>query len=160
MITRFKGDYRFLSNFSSSFVRLDGILYPTVEHAYQAAKTDDLKLRRQIQNAETPGEAKELGNQIPLRPHWEFLKTEIMADLLIQKFFEPHLRSKLLATGEEELIEGNAHGDRFWGVCKGEGQNKLGQLLMAVRQLYRIIDGDEKYEKSLSERLIDLMIPA
>ena len=49
------------------------------------------------------------------------------------KFQVPELREKLLATGDEELIEGNWWNDKFWGVCKGEGCNMLGLILMEVR---------------------------
>ena len=49
--------------------------------------------------------------------------------------FKPgsELAGKLLNTGDAELVEGNHWGDRYWGVCDGEGQNKLGKLLMQVR---------------------------
>jgi len=38
MIDSFKGDFRFLSNFYPVNVDYEGIMYPTVEHAYVAAK--------------------------------------------------------------------------------------------------------------------------
>ena len=41
MINEFQGDYRFLSNFHPAEVEMDGIKYPSVEHAYQAAKSLD-----------------------------------------------------------------------------------------------------------------------
>ena len=50
------------------------------------------------------------------------------------KFKNPELRSLLLATGNEELVEGNWWRDTYWGVCEGVGQNKLGKLLMQVRE--------------------------
>ena len=53
---------------------------------------------------------------------------------LRKKFADPELRNLLLATGDEELIEGNYWGDTYWGVCNGVGQNKLGKLLMQVRE--------------------------
>ena len=53
-----------------------------------------------------------------------------MYELLISKFSDPGLRDKLIATGDAELIEGNNHWDRYWGVCRGEGQNKLWKLLI------------------------------
>jgi len=45
----------------------------------------------------------------------------------------------LLQTGDEELIEGNKWGDRFWGVCKGKGKNNLGKILMKIRDVYKSI---------------------
>ena len=41
---------------------------------------------------------------------------------------------KLLDTGDAILIEGNDWGDRYWGVCDGVGQNKLGLILMGLRK--------------------------
>jgi predicted NAD-dependent protein-ADP-ribosyltransferase YbiA (DUF1768 family) len=61
-----------------------------------------------------------------------------MRSLLRQKFAHPSMRERLLATGDEELIEGNWWGDTFWGVCNGEGQNQLGKLLMRVRHESRL----------------------
>ena len=58
--------YDFLSNFYPSTVSFEGMLYPTVEHAYQAAKTIDPKIREIIRKANGPGEAKKLG-QFQLR---------------------------------------------------------------------------------------------
>ena len=47
----------------------------------------------------------------------------------VQKFLQhPHLIEMLLQTGDEELVEGNKWGDRFWGVCKGKGENHLGKI--------------------------------
>ena len=60
-----------------------------------------------------------------------------MRDLLRQKFAREPLRSQLLATGEAKLIEGNHWGDTFWGVCRGQGENHLGMLLMKAREEIR-----------------------
>jgi ribA/ribD-fused uncharacterized protein len=134
MIAKFDGEYRFLSNFYyPAYVELDGVLYRTVEHAYQAAKTLDLDLRHKISNAPT-AKAKRLGQNVELRPDWETVKIDIMRDLLTQKFSYHELREKLLATGTEELVEGNWWRDTFWGQCPlGNGQNWLGRLLMEIR---------------------------
>jgi len=60
-----------------------------------------------------------------------------MKSCLQEKFSDPLLRKKLLATGNATLIEGNTWGDTYWGVCKGKGQNKLGKLLMELRSELR-----------------------
>jgi hypothetical protein len=133
-ILQFAGEYRFLSNFWLSPVQLDGVMYPTVEHAYQAAKTADVGARRQIQACPTPGQAKRMGRHVPIRPDWESSKLEVMYSLVRQKFRDPELGRRLLATGRDALIEGNEWGDRYWGVCRGTGENHLGRILMRVRQ--------------------------
>jgi ribA/ribD-fused uncharacterized protein len=133
MIGPFQGDYAFLSNFSPAVVELDGKVYPTVEHAYQAAKTLVQGSRTMIRQARTPGQAKRLGRQVPLRPDWERIKVDVMRNLLRQKFAHPDLRRLLLATAPEDLVEINTWGDRYWGVSCGAGENMLGRLLMEVR---------------------------
>lgn len=131
-ITSFQGEYRWLSNFWPAPVSLDGVVYPSVEHAYQAAKTDPC-LRAPFLTC-TPGEAKRLGRFAPIRPEWERIKIQTMRDLIGQKFTAGMpLAEKLIATARRELVEGNTWGDVFWGVCRGRGDNWLGRLLMARR---------------------------
>ena len=136
MISEFQGEFRFLSNFWPCEVELEGIRFPSVEHAYQSAKTLDLKKRKQISEMTSPGEAKRAGNTLILRPDWEEIKIEVMRELLRQKFdITKHydLWLELHMTKPEELVEGNWWEDTFWGVCKGKGENHLGKLLMEIR---------------------------
>ncbi len=135
MIDKFQGEYRFLSNFYPSPIMMFGEEYPTVEHAFQAVKTCVTSQREEIRNALTPGDAKRLGRTVSMRPNWEDTKLEAMKMLAYSKFVtHPLLAEKLRATGTAELIEGNTWGDKFWGVCDGEGENHLGRILMAIRE--------------------------
>lgn len=133
MIDSFTGDHRFLSNFWPCRVEFDGQVYTSVEHAYVAAKVLDPVVRDLIKNCATAGQVKRLGRKLPLRADWEAVKLSVMESLIRQKFNDPGLGSRLKATGEQELVEGNHWGDTFWGVCDGVGQNHLGKLLMKVR---------------------------
>ena len=135
-ITAFVGPYRFLSNFWPCRVTLDGETYPTVEHAYQAAKTLEPRRRHLIRVAPTPGHATRAGRALSLRPDWHAIKYAVMLALLVEKFADPDLRRQLLATAPRRLVEGNHWGDTHWGVYRGRGDNHLGRLLMVVR------DGD------------------
>lgn len=131
-INSFHGEFAFLSNFFPAQVSLDdGLTYPTVENAYQAAKTGDPKAREFFTTC-TPGRAK---RNAPHRPDdWFDRSLPLMATLLSQKFNgDLTLRKKLLDTHPAELIEGNTWGDRFWGKVDGEGENHLGILLMKLR---------------------------
>ncbi|MCE7985531.1 MAG: NADAR family protein [Caldilinea sp. CFX5] len=136
-ITSFHGDYDFLSNFAYSPLTYEGETYPTVEHAFQAAKTFDPAEQQKVREASSPGSAKRLGRRVTLRADWETVKYDIMLALLRQKFSAPDFRPKLLATGDADLIEGNTWGDRTWGCVQVKGQwvgkNHLGKLLMQVR---------------------------
>ena len=134
VIDSFRGEYSFLSNFHKCKVEFEGMTYPSVEHAFQAAKNPDPEYRRSIAAVGSPVTAKRMGKKTALRSDWEEVKDGIMYKLLKSKFTDPGLRDKLIATGDAELIEGNNHWDRYWGVCRGEGQNKLGKLLMKVRE--------------------------
>lgn len=129
-----------LSNFWPARVALDNVVYPTVEHAYQAAKTLDARERDRIGAESTPAGAKALGRSVTLRPDWHRIKLDVMRYLIDQKFElrSPYGTLKLLRTGTAPLIEVNTWGDRFWGECpQGVGANQLGRLLMERRDVLR-----------------------
>lgn len=138
MIDHFDGEYKFLSNFYPSPIEALGTVYPTVEHAYQAAKTRDVLEQIKIRNAPTPGNAKRLGQKIKLKPDWHLHKQRVMEGLLKQKFAHPELRAMLMATEGHDLVEGNYWGDTYWGIYNGKGHNHLGKLLMSIRNGIRI----------------------
>ena len=139
MIKNFEGEYAFLSNFYFSPMIIDNVVYTTNEHFFQAMKSLNTKERQSIVLAPTPGKAKRLGRKVSLRKDWEDIKEEVMLTGLRHKFSNPELRKKLLATGNEELIEGTTWHDNYWGICDceacgGQGKNRLGKLLMQVRE--------------------------
>ena len=138
-IKSFDGEFRFLSNFYPATVLLDGEGYASVEAAYQAAKSLDPDYRQKIQEAgEDSAAVKKLGKKAKLRPCWsDEFKLKVMNELVRQKFEHPALKKLLLATGDQELEEGNWWSDFFWGVCRGRGENHLGKILMAVREELR-----------------------
>jgi len=133
MIEQFYGKYAWLSNFYPVKIEFEGITYPSVENAYQAAKTDDVRIKIQI--AETPpATAKKIGKTLT-PSHWreEGQCLRIMKELLRIKFSDPELKQRLIDTGIQELVEGNYWGDTYWGTYRGKGWNHLGHLLMEVR---------------------------
>jgi len=100
-IESFAGDYEFLSNFYLCPVMFDGVLWKSVEHAYQAAKTHSSKERTTIFGTASPGRAKRLGMKVTLRPDWESVKVDTMEQLLRDKFERnADLRQKLQAQPE------------------------------------------------------------
>ena len=135
MINRFEGVHRFLSNFYGVPIEYEGLSYPSVEHAFVAAKTLNQSERVHISHIGTAREVKAYGRKLKLRPDWEQVKLGIMEDLLRKKFAWPLLRQALIDTGDHELVEGNWWGDKFWGVDlkTNQGQNHLGMLLMKIR---------------------------
>lgn len=131
MIDNFKGEWAYLSNFFPSDIVFDTIHWPSVEHAYQAYKTLDVPCRLHILlECQTAGQAKRVGQQVPLRPNWNGIKVPLMRELIREKFQTGHiLADELVRTFPHKLVEGNTWNDTFWGVCRGVGQNWLGRLL-------------------------------
>lgn len=144
-ITLFTGKNRFLSNFAAFPVVFGGVEHPTAEHAYVAAKTLDPQIRAWVRQIDTPGNAKYRGKSIALRPDWQDVRNDIMLAIVRSKFSRnPQARDQLIATGDAELVEGNAWHDNYWGRCRCkacagvvEAHNVLGRLLMAVRDELR-----------------------
>lgn len=134
-IESFTGPYRFLSNFWQSSIHYEDILYWHVEGAFQAAKTTDVKAKKRIAAMTNPADAKAEGRKVDMREDWQEAKLGVMEDCLRRKFhIAGDLATKLLATGDAELIEGNHWNDTYWGVCRGVGENHLGKLLMKIRE--------------------------
>ena len=144
VIDKFDGEYEFLSNFYNSPIEYQiteyhAVMAPTVEHAFQAVKALNIEEELEILKAKTPGQAKRLGRKCVLRKDWEKVKDKWMKHFLCEKFAIPELRNKLLATGDATLIEGTTWHDNYWGVCScdkcgGRGMNRLGELLMEIRE--------------------------
>lgn len=136
-IRGFFGKHRFLSNFWLTSIHYDGIYYPSSEHAFQAAKFLDKEVKVKIASYKTPKEAKKAGKIFkPLREDWEQVKDRVMQEIVMIKFSNRELMKKLLDTGSQKLIEENTWGDQYWGICNNQGKNKLGEILMIVRDFY------------------------
>lgn len=136
-IERFVLRYEFLSNFFLIPVLCKGEVYPSVEHAYQAAKCVHPEDRAKIHLLAKPGAAKRMGRTVELVDNWDEIKLEVMLVLVRRKFKLIYMQNRLLATGDAELIEGNYWRDTFWGVYRGKGENHLGKILMQVRDEIR-----------------------
>ncbi len=136
-------DYAWLSNFSPHGFQLDGQYWATVEHYFQAAKflETDPDYAQQIRQATGPSQAKRLGRSRahPLREDWEDVKEAVMRRAIHAKFTtHADLKTSLLETGDEELME-NAPADYYWGCGRtGTGRNRLGVILMEVRSFLRV----------------------
>lgn len=136
----FFGEYRFLSNFSKAHIVFDGLIYSSVEKAYQAAKwhPDYRSYFVECSNEESIVYNREHKPNAYSAEIWDSIKLEIMDYLLAQKFdpaFNIENCNKLLETGDRYLEETNWWNDTFWGkTLQGEGENHLGQTLMSIRE--------------------------
>ncbi len=135
-IPHYETSYFLFSNFSPHAIFYKGVLYSTLEHAFQAQKFLDEKIREEVRNASSPLMAFKIGRSSPgKRDDWNEAKMNVMHELLKVKV-EQHeeVRQKLLETGDEEIIEENPN-DSFWGAGNdGKGENYIGKLLMKVRE--------------------------
>ncbi|MDR3707164.1 MAG: NADAR family protein [Capsulimonadaceae bacterium] len=141
-IIRFRAPYGFLSNMAACSVEYDGIEYASVEHAFASATSLDSAYREKICRSLNPVAAKRMAKSANVRPGWNEMQVDVMLALLRQKFDRDKFRNLLLSTGDVLLVEGNAHGDSFWGMSIDNdghlrGENRLGQLLMTVRKEVR-----------------------
>ena len=147
--------YGCFSNFSRHGIEMDGVWWPTTEHYFQAQKFAGTAYVAQIQRALTPKQAAQMGRDRawPLRPDWEQVKDDVMFKAVLRKFETHHeLRTLLLSTGKEEIVE-SAPGDYYWGCgADGSGQNKLGKLLMEVRSILSQRPSEEKPQTQVKRK--------
>lgn len=133
-----RDQYGWMSNFYRSPITVDDATYPTTEHYFQSMKMlypEDAEIVRQ---ALTPALAAKEGRTRTMRPDWDEVRIPVMDKALEAKFTQhPHLRAKLLATGDYILIE-HTFKDKFWADGgDGSGQNQLGKALMRLRASLR-----------------------
>jgi len=142
-VDSFKGKYEKLSNFYPVVIHFEGINFPSVEHAFVAAKSKDIFFRQKIAGlpADQAWKAKRMGRKIRLRSDWDMIKIAYMKRFLYQKFAYDEFRNLLLSTGDVQIIEGNYWHDNYWGDCYCtkkckdiKGKNNLGKLLMKIRR--------------------------
>lgn len=126
----------YLSNFYESDFTINGVTYPTVEHYFQAKKFEGSKYEDYILKLKTPKETAREGKRrdFPLRKDWEQVKEDVMYTALRAKFTQSlELTTKLIETGDANLVEDSPY-DYYWGVGRNKtGQNRLGILLMRLR---------------------------
>src|SRR5262249_35249587 len=127
------------SNYQEHPITWRGVQFPTNEHAYQADKCSDSRIREIFATLQKPKYAQLLGQAIQCRADWEEDKLRVMLEINRLKFAHDPLRAMLLGTGDVALVEGNTWHDNFWGTCLcakcgNRGENHLGKILMQIRR--------------------------
>ncbi len=145
MITSFTGVYRYLSNPYPVNITYEGLDYPSVEHAYQAAKFLDDDIRQGFSQLRSWATAKRFAHMFEhaglLRPDWQTVSLPTMRELVTLKFKQAPYGTWLVGTGTQTLLEGNTWHDNFFGMCVcGACMNEpkvwhnwLGTILMDTR---------------------------
>lgn len=133
-------EYGCFSNFSPHPVVLKGKTWPTSEHYFQAQKFVGTPDEEEVRRAKSPMIAARMGRsrKRPLRKDWESSKDRIMHEAVLAKFTQhADLREILLGTGDSKIVEHTAN-DAYWGDGgDGSGKNRLGQILMRLREELR-----------------------
>ena len=132
--------YGCLSNFSRHGILMDDTWWPTVEHYFQAQKFVGTEYEDAVRQAKSATKAKGMGRsrKYKLRRDWEQVRDSIMREAVLAKFTQhAELRTILLGTGDAIIVE-NSPTDDYWGCgATGHGKNKLGKILMSVREELR-----------------------
>lgn len=130
-------EYGEFSNFAPYRISLDGRVWPTSEHYFQAQKFRDKPHQEEIRHANSPMIAARMGRsrKRPLRKDWESVKDQVMREAVLAKFTQhDDLRALLISTREAKLVEHTTN-DSYWGDGgDGSGKNMLGHILMEVRE--------------------------
>ena len=139
--------YGCFSNFAAYPVELDGKVWPTSEHYFQAQKFAGTEFEEAIRQVKSPMIAARMGRDRakPLREDWERVRDEVMRRAVLAKFTQhAALRDALLATGDAVLVE-HTRNDSYWGDGgDGRGRNMLGQILVGIREELRGAGGNSK----------------
>lgn len=135
-----RDEFGAFSNFAKTPVHLGGRRWPTVEHYFQAQKFAGTEHEELIRAAKSAMIAARMGRDRtkPLRKDWDAVKEQVMLAGLRAKFSQhPDLATLLLSTADAVIVEHTAN-DSYWGDGgDGSGKNRLGHLLMTVREELR-----------------------
>jgi ribA/ribD-fused uncharacterized protein len=137
-ITFYTTDFYVFNNFSAHAIEYRGLLYPTAEHAYQAAKCTDPNGKEAIRNARSPILAKQLANETyraARDPEWDGKKLAVVEEILRAKLAQhPEAQQALRDSGHEDIVE-DSPTDYFWGAgADGSGRNMFGKIWMRIRE--------------------------
>lgn len=136
-----KAQYGGFSNFAKAPFEVDGKVWRTTEHYFQAQKfPDSPDYQERIRTTPSPMVAARLGRSrsVPIRKDWESVKDDIMRTAVRLKFSQNEdMKQLLLSTGDAVLVE-HTKNDRYWGDGgDGRGRNMLGKILMEIREELR-----------------------
>lgn len=162
---KIKDYFGFCSNFAKYKVEYNGKTYFHSEGAYQAQKfPDNPEIQEEICLMESPFKAAKMGRDksLPIRKDWDKddlfpeppailkVKDRIMYEIVLAKFQQhPDIAAQLIDSGDAYIVEDTSHAeppDNYWGeTSPGVGQNRLGHILMRVREELRI----QNYAKNI-----------
>ena len=149
-----KGEFRTFSNQAEYPIQISDVRFPSVEHYFQAQKAKEFgddEIYKKILDTPSGKAVKALGKKVKNfhKEVWDAKRLEIMMRGVKAKFVQhPELQKQLLETGDRQIGEADAR-DSFWGIgtsentdksndpSKWKGQNRLGKILMALRDEFK-----------------------
>ena len=158
---------KWLSTFNKGLpFEYNGLVYPTVEHAFQAQKVTGTKQEEYQQlftdpNSE-PSDAKKMGGKTYFKEHnfklrndWDSNKLRLMEDITKEYYINnPDMLQKLKDTGNKQLIHSGFRIDSYWGMQKDGGQNHHGKILMKIREELNIPKQPKQREQPLQIKAV------
>jgi ribA/ribD-fused uncharacterized protein len=145
---------REFSNFFEVDFVMDDVRFKSAEHAFQYVKAKtfgDDAIAEKILKAKSAQSAKAFGKKVAnfKDDEWNAKKDDVMRAIVRAKFrTNPTITKTLLDTGDRPLANADPR-DRYWGIgtsadtekakniAKWVGENRLGKLLMEVREELR-----------------------
>jgi ribA/ribD-fused uncharacterized protein len=136
----------YFSPYTAHAIEVDGVVYPTVEHAYQCARYTTAEVKEEIHAARSPVKAWEASAKYKSTQISDFkdpeYKLRVMKDLMRAKALQhEEVRKALLDTGDKEIVKHiytYPPGDGFWDDGEdGEGANHMGRIWMELREELR-----------------------
>ncbi len=138
--------YIYFSPYTSHSIYIDGVIFPTVEHAYQCARYTDSNIIEEIRKAASPVKAWEVSSKNKQFQIQEFKNDEYKISVmkkLMQMKVDQHedVRKTLIDSGDLKIVKHIVTyppGDGFWDDGEdGTGSNHTGRLWMEIRDEIR-----------------------
>lgn len=125
-----------LGTYSNHPIELDGLVWPTVEHYYQAMKFQNLDYKEKIRLSNTPNQAHKLGNAWFKKKvsNWKNIERTVMnRGMYIKAKTYLAVQNKLIESGTKQIAESSQY-DYFWGIGRDKrGDNHFGKILQNIR---------------------------
>ncbi len=150
-------------NFHRCKITAHGYNFVSSEQLFMYEKAvffGDMEIAEKIGHSESPAEAKSLGREVKNfdEDAWTNASYDIMKKVVLIKFMQnPELQKIFEATRGRKIAEASPH-DLIWGIgiwdrddrvhdeSEWRGQNKLGRVMMEVREIVFAMQEKEKLE--------------
>lgn len=134
--------YTYFSPYTGHTIEIDGVTFPTVEHAYQCARYTDPKIIEEIRAAKSAVKSWEISSKYKQFQIGDFKNEEhkltVMKKLMELKTAQhDDVRKALVDSGNLKIVKhivSGPPGDGFWDDGEdGKGHNHMGRMWMEIR---------------------------